>query len=394
MFLQSLILRNFRNYKDECLNFHPRFNLIVGRNAQGKTNLLEAIYYIGYLTSFRTSTRRDLILENENAASVGSTLRSGEVDHDIRIHVEQNKRSVKLNGKQPSLYRDYYGLVPILLFEPRDVYLFRESPSIRRRFINRALFVDNPADLKLIRDYDQVVSQKNKLLKEDTPARMGELLAVWNERLLQLGARLMWRRLEWISNINPSLAEKYREFSQRDDNLEIVYRSTALRGSENDLIHLSEAEIAEQLGEVLVLKQDEERRRREALVGPHRDDWVTLLNGKPLGLFGSQGENRTAVIALRAAELCFVEKRRGHSPLFLLDDVASELDSVRIGSLLHSLCQNNGQVFLTTTEPAKISASLGALGASFLVEDGRVRMLGSSRKDSDSLLGTQGARYG
>ncbi len=364
MHLQTLSLKNFRSYKNQTLDFDQGFNFIFGRNAQGKTNLLEAIHFISYLKSFRTSTREDLIFNGEDQSLIEAKCYRDEVTDDIRIVLDINSRQVFLNGKKPTLLSNYYGILPVILFEPSEVYLFRDSPSKRRRFIDRALFLDDPQTLKVVRDYEEVVSQKNKLLKEGF--FQNDELEIWNERLISLGARLIFNRLQWIERINPLLQKEYLSIANEDPQARIVYKSSFLQQAG------SIDEITENLRLSINEKSDEEKRRRETLVGPHRDDWSFMIDERSMGDRGSQGENRSGVIALKAAQIKLYQQKHQQTPIFLLDDVISELDSRRSDALFDTLIKAHGQVFLTTTEAVKIPKNINSQGLSFLIENGRV----------------------
>ncbi|MBX7147554.1 DNA replication/repair protein RecF [bacterium] len=366
MNIQKLTLKNFRNYSHQVVECHPHFNVIIGPNAQGKTNLLEAVHYLGFLNSFRTSTRHEFVKKNETDALIEADLIRDAINHHIKITLTPHHRDVRLDGKKPQLYRDYYGLIPILLFEPRDVYLFRDSPSKRRRAINKALFLDNPLLLKTIADYDKIVEQKNKVLKEGWG---DDQLDVWNEKLAALGASLIAGRLEWIAKMNSCV-------DIENTNLGGVGKMQLRYNSMEGLLpHMEEKEIYTLLVNQLAQRKNEEKRRRESVVGPHRDDWLVMLDDRDVGVYGSQGENRTSLIALKAAQVTLYEQKWGFPPLFLLDDVASELDPERQKRLFERLSKSAGQVFLTTTKPKNLEGFFDHEGTSFLVEEGHISVL-------------------
>lgn len=370
MQIKSLELHHFRNLEQEKLSFHPRFNLIIGQNAQGKTNIVEAIYYLAFLNSFRSSKKEELIKKSHNHASLHALIEKEGLDYEVNLLLEQRRRHLKLNGKKPHLIKDYYGLLPLLLFEPRDVYLFRDSPSQRRRYLHRALFLEKPSILQLIKDYDQVVSQKNRLLKEENSSSVESQLEIWNQKLAELGAGLIFERLEWIDQMNEILSQEYQSISNTKEEISLKYQSK---------IQLSESptrqSLQSDLEEGLCLRSYDEKRRREALVGPHRDDWDFMIDDRCVGSLGSQGENRSAILALKSAQVHLFEKNHSYSPIFILDDVASELDQKRSEALFHYLRQTQGQVFLTTTQPDEIKGYFQGEGSSFIVESGRASML-------------------
>lgn len=384
MFLKSLSLKNFRNYSDAEVNFHPHFNFVFGKNAQGKTNLLEAVYYLVHLKSFRASHLNQLIGSSNaggtmsQGARLSGRVEEGGVCHEIRIHLQDAKREVWLNQKKPVLLRDFYGLVKIILFEPWEVYLFRENPSARRRFLDRALFLDDPSILPLIREYEKIVGQKNRLLKEVSFEE--EEFWVWNEKQAETGSRLLKRRFEWITKTNELLPAEYQRISQTVERMSLRYVSSFLEPEQNCL---TEDEIRILFLKNLQQKSDEEKRRGESLIGPHRDDWISFLNDRPLGVLGSQGENRCGVIALKSAQIHLLQQEGGGPPIFLLDDVASELDAARSKALFSYLKETPGQVFVTTTEPAKISEIYPSReGASFFVEEGKIQAMAVSTSGS------------
>lgn len=375
MNIVSLNLKNFRNYQDQELNFHPRFNFIIGQNAQGKTNLLEAIFYLSHLSSFRSQSRKDLLFKGSDRAIVRGSLENNRCYHDIQIDLEPGHRKVQLNGKKPNIFREYFGLLPILLFEPRDVYLFRESPSYRRRFLNKALFLYRPSELKRLKDYNEVLIQKNKLLKEGNASRLDQELFVWNEQLAILGSAQVALRLEWIDKINQLLTSEYRGLSAGSEEMRVEYHCTIPIERRNG-VPVSKEEIYKVFSQVVKDQQAEELRRRESLIGPHRDDWIAYLDERPVGILGSQGENRSAVIALKSAQIHLFEKEHKFPPIYLLDDVASELDQRRTEALFPYFQETKGQVFLTTTEPTPLYNRFKKNGSSFLIEGGKARVLG------------------
>lgn len=373
MHLKSLQLKNFRNLADERFAFNPEFNFIFGKNAQGKTNIIEAIYYLAELKSFRTTNRRDLICQGSESSRIMATFEKESLSWEIAIALSPAERKVLLNNKKPVGQKAYYELIPLILFEPRHIYLFRDSPSRRREYLNRALYVQDVSFLNLLRDYETVVTQKNRLLKEEPDP---ELLSAWNEKLIDVGSRIVARRLAWFQEIQADLAREYQSLSGTRERFHLVYRPTQdLFAGQPRLETLGSAEIWQILANKVKAKQGEEIARREAIVGPHRDDFAGFLDGRALGAYGSQGENRTAVIALKLAQLKMYVKKFKKTPLFLLDDVASELDESRCRYLFSYLRDENTQVFLTATENGIRGADFAGHATSFLVENGRVRLV-------------------
>lgn len=351
MFLKNLTLHNFRNYETKTFEFHPGFNIILGLNGRGKTNLLEALFYLSYLQSFRTTKRVDLLKKDSSEGFIKSVLEKDNVTHELMVILETQGRSVKLNGKKPD--GKFFGLLPVLLFEPRDVYLFRETPSERRRFINRAVFLNEPKTIVLFREYEKVLQHKNKLLKDGNFGEMADLLPLWNEKLASLGAQIVIYRQKWVNEMNTLLEEEYKNVSGKNEKMKLGLLGLSDKSDLSDASDMSDKDAINRVSTVLLkamaARKDEEIRRRESLVGPHRDDWGGLIHNKAIGTFASQGENRSAVIALKSAQIHLFQQKFGFPPVFLLDDIASELDPTRLSSLFSYLGQTKGQVFLTAT---------------------------------------------
>ena len=372
MHLRELHLKQFRNIRDQKLQFNPEFNFIFGKNAQGKTNVIEAIYYMAELKSFRTSNRYDLIAHNETFASLAGEFQKDELSWDISIHLADSGRKVLLNQKAPKNRKEYYELIPLILFEPRHIYLFRDSPSKRRDYLNRALYLQDAGFLKMMRDYEKIISQKNKVLKE----RMDpSLVDVWNEQLVQLGADIIHLRCQWFAELKERLALEYEQLSHTGETFRLDYKLAQNLNAEWEGVDVpSVADIQQALQAKLLEKRSAELDRRESMVGPHRDDFVAFFDERHVGQYGSQGENRSAIIALKLAQLKMFSQKFQKTPVFLLDDVASELDESRCQYLYSYLRDENTQVFLTTTEN-QIGQHQEYAGhaSSFMVEGGSIQ---------------------
>ena len=348
MFLDTLALRQFRNFQDQNLKFNPEFNFIFGRNAQGKTNIMEAIYYLAELKSFRTSNKLDLIQKNTNFASIKAQFQKDELEWGIDIHLTQTERKVLLNDKKSTNRKQYFELIPLILFEPRHIYLFRDSPSVRRDYLNRALYLQDVSFLSLLRDYEKVISQKNRVLKEGGDAA---LIDVFNDQLVPLASQILHKRFGWLKSISVLLKHEYHSLSRTNEEFHLIYKpSQNLFEGQDDFFNFSLEDIQQAFFETLKQKRFDELQRRSCLVGPHRDDVLAYLDDRLVGDYGSQGENRSALIALKLAQLKLFDQTFQKTPLFLLDDVASELDERRCDYLFSYLRDESTQVFLTTTE--------------------------------------------
>ena len=370
MRLITLTTKNFRNLAPQTLIFHHEFNFIFGKNAQGKTNIIEAIAYISDLKSFRSVNKADLIQTGAAFASLKARVQQDERDYEIAVSLTPAERQVLVNAKRATSQRDYHSILPTILFEPRHIYLWRDTPSHRRQYLGRAMSLINPVHTTLLHDYDRVISQKNRLLKDRAPYSQ---IDVWNQQIVELGSRIIKQRSQWTNDISSLIAQEYESLSHSGETLSLKYEpSNHLIAPTLDQIALTEADIKMLLAQKIAERTTDEMERRESLVGPHRDDLRALLDKRDMGQFGSQGENRTAVIALKLAQLKMYVEQHGAPPLFLLDDVASELDEKRCTSLFSYLRDEHTQVFITTTENRMHGVDYSHHASFFEVENGNV----------------------
>ncbi len=348
MHLKRLSLKNFRNISNGDFLFNPEFNFIFGKNAQGKTNIIESIFYLSQLKSFRQADRTELIAKEKGFANLSAEFQKDDVSWEISITLTAEERKLLVNQKRAAAGQNYYELIPLVLFEPRHIYLFRDSPSKRRDYLNRALFLQNASYLSLWRDYEKVIAQKNRLLKDGGAL---DLLAVWNDRLVTLAAQIVKLRLDWFDAVNAQIKIEYQELSRTGEVLALEFLPKIQSGLAAESLRDKDiGSLMQFYAEAIDARRGEELLRRESLVGPHRDDFKAKLSGRDVGTFGSQGENRSVLIALKLTQLKMFEKKFGKTPLFLLDDVASELDQSRCDYLFSYLRDEKTQVFITTTE--------------------------------------------
>ncbi len=368
MHLQKLIIHNFRNIPNGQFEFHPEFNFIFGKNGQGKTNLVEAIDYLSDLKSFRGADKEDLIMKGCEFAVLEAYFVKNDLTWHVKVVLNAKGRQITVNGKRPDSRKSYHAQLPLVLFEPRDIYLFRDSPSERRRYLNRATFLQEPEQLNILRDYENVVTQKNKLLKQGV---QGDFLDVWNEKLCELGAKILRARHDWMNQIKSIVAEEYHALSKKDEVLKLVYKP-AKYDLPLESHPMTEGDWQGVLQQAIEKQRYQEFERRECLVGPHRDDIQAWLDDRDVGVYASQGENRSVIIALKLAQIKLYEKTQGRCPLFLLDDVASELDKERCQYLFSYLRDANSQVFLTTTERLIDDENYRNRSHSYSVSDGKI----------------------
>ncbi|MCB9744593.1 MAG: DNA replication/repair protein RecF [Alphaproteobacteria bacterium] len=347
MRLLELAARDFRNLEEVQVPTDAPFVVFHGENAQGKTNLLEAVYALATLKSFRARRNRELIRFGTQTAVVSGRVDDGESTRRFRFEVGDKGRSATVDGKAPEALGDYFRGIRAVLFTPEDISIVRGGPDERRRFMDRAAFTANPAFLELAREHRRLLSQKGALLREERPDRLQ--VSVFNEQLCLAGARLS----AWRARIVGELIEPFKELHGRiagEGSAALKYRS---RLGEGDVEARAEAYrilLAEQL--------PEELRRGFNLDGPQRDDLGLQVGGRPARTYGSQGQVRSVVLALKLSEL-LAARARGDRPLFLLDDLSSELDRLRTGRLVALLSELSVQCLVTTTDPGAILARAG-----------------------------------
>ncbi len=352
MILERLILSEVRNY--ESLDWMPsaRLNVIVGANAQGKSNLLEAIALLGTGKSFRTSASGEVVRQSAAVATIFGEARQTASSARVRLgcRITLGSRSVRktytVNG-HAARYAGYLGRMRVVSFVPGHLQLVTGPPSLRRALLNAALAQDSAPYYAALAAYERALTQKGALLRDAAPLDEA-LLAVYNERLVETGGRLMLARRAFTVELEERARTAYRSFAGASDGwLGLAYVPNIAFELPTD------AGVQSAFRAQLQLLGAAERSRRAALCGPHRDDLRFTLGGEALAAYGSQGQQRTAVLAVKVAEFGFLEARSGDAPILLLDDVLSELDSERRLAFLQAL-GGYGQAFISSTGPLEV----------------------------------------
>lgn len=355
MKIERLALYNFRNLAPTELIPDSGLNLIIGPNAAGKSNLCEAIYYAARGWLLKGERQRDIITWGQDETSLEFSVNGDE----IRIHLNGRARSktIELNREKKS-QSELSARLRALLFTPDQLQIIKGSPDQRRRFLDRSIADIFREYRHVLLEYEQVVQRKNALLRRGHPNL--EVLEVFNQELIDRGNWLIRKRLEYIGELNKTLSERYRAICGRESELVAVYE-----GPPAPLTHLIKHFTPEEI------------RRGMALVGPHRDDLRFQLNGRDLRRFGSQGEQKSALCAVLLAQLDLHYQRFGDYPVFILDDVLSELDSARLRRLLE-LLPPPIQIFLTqtVTDISELHPNVRAAARRiFSLEDGKLSVI-------------------
>ena len=340
MKISALIAEGIRNLKPLQLVPRERFNVFVGDNGQGKTNLLETIYVVASLRSFRTAKLADLVVFGATEAKIGVRVEREGMTRVYEIALAPGSRVVRLDGKAVKPLAKYFGGFNVVVFTPEDLNLARGSPSDRRRFLDRSAFNLRPDYLALAQDYDKVLRQRNAVLRqaEGLPrARTDALLAVYDEQLAPLAVAMMAARRELLTALHGELEAAFAAITHTQLRVAARYVARA-RGTtvEEILVELAEG-------------RARDLATQSTHIGPHRDDLALELDGRDAGLFASQGQLRAIMLAWKSAELTMLGRAHGDLPILLLDDVSSELDPQRNEYLFQHLATLAGQCFITTT---------------------------------------------
>ncbi len=372
MIIEKISFSGFRNLEDAAICPAPDINVIFGNNAQGKTNLLEAVWLFTGGHSFRGNKDFELLKigAREKKARLDASFFSEGRSQTASLILSSPKsgvvtRSSVINGIEKKNGSFLVGKICAVIFSPEHLLLVKEGPGKRRAFIDGAICQTKPSYTKILSQYNRSLSQRNSLLKSlyGKPELL-DTLDVWDERAVYFGARVIAERLSYIERLIPKTEEIYRGISRDREKIGIKYLVSGF-----DLNEKSDIDsISEKLREALLSARQSDLRFGHTSVGPHRDDIDFTLDGLSARTFGSQGQQRSVVLALKLAEAEILEKAVGESPIVLLDDVMSELDSSRQDYLLNHL--ENRQVFITCCSPETVN--LMEKGKRFYVENGRI----------------------
>ncbi len=372
MLIRELQIINFRNLHLVRAEFEAGLNVIYGANAQGKTNVLEALYLLVTGRSFRTTDEREMIpwvRDNYEATLIRARVEKRAGEERLLLSFNQAEKRIFVNGEPIQRLGDLIGRINAVLFTPSDMQLVRGSPGGRRRFLDIELSQVSRPYLYHLQRYDLSLRQRNALLKQhQRRPTLKEELESWDPQLLEHGCELTAARSKAIQKLSRMAAEAYTRIAGAHERLELVYRPSPTIAQSEGPIKSADARV--RFEAVLRSAMDEDIRRGATSVGPHRDDFDFVLDGRDAKAFGSQGQQRSCVLALKLAELRFMEEVTEEPPLLLLDDLMSELDESRTRALLESL-DPRVQTFITTTEKALV-LPLVKVQRVFQMEDGEL----------------------
>ena len=363
MILKTLELKDFRNYESEEVVFHEKINILTGKNAQGKTNMIEAINLLALGKSFRTRRENEMVRFGAEISSAKGTFEKRNRPHTVEVRLPASlsgKKTYFVNELETSTVSDLFGGVYTIVFSPEDLRIVKGDPETRRRFLDRELILQKPLYYHVLKRYRRILKTRNNVLKsEKVPL---DLLDVYDRQLAEAAAEVMTERAGWIKRLSEATAAAGAGITDGSEEIKVEYRP-----------HLSQ--IGDEINEdaiynELILHRDRDCLLRSTETGPHKDDFAIYASGLDLRVYGSQGQQRTAALALRLAERELIKDETGEEAILLLDDVMSELDSNRQEKILDSFGDN--QIFITAAGPFQEEALRLKAAKVIRIESGKV----------------------
>ena len=373
MIIESLELKNYRNYRELSLSFDPGTNLLYGDNAQGKTNILEALYYCASAKSHRGSKDKEIIRFGEEEAHVKLLLRKRDVPYRIDMHLKMNSaKGIAVNGLPIRRASELFGILNVVLFSPEDLNIIKNGPADRRRFMDLELCQLDRSYVHALVSYNRALVQRNRLLKDISfQPELRETLDLWDAQLVNYGSQLIRARREFLTRLNPVIGPIHSGLTGGKEEISVIYDSNTDE---------------QEFGSSLTRARESDLRQKITSVGPHRDDIGFFvkrtdaedqsaavprdLRGMDLRRFGSQGQQRTAALSLKLSEIGLMEQATGESPVLLLDDVLSELDTDRQKQLLKTISRI--QTVITSTGMENLLGKDFRIDRTFEVRNGAV----------------------
>lgn len=361
MHVKYLQLLNFRNYEGLNIELNKGVNIFIGDNAQGKTNVLESIYYCSLAKSHRTSKDKELINWNYSDAYIKAYISKDRLDKSIEIKIfKDGKKGIRINSIKINKIQELIGIFNVVLFSPEDLKIVKESPSHRRKFLDIELCKLNSKYYYCLVQYNKVLNERNTLLKKWND-NMRDMIDIYDTQLSRFGSYIIKERLNYIKLINDKGRIIHKEITSRTEEICFKYIST-LKSLEN---------IEEELNNLLKKSLKSDIEKRTTTHGPHRDDFSISINDIDTRNFGSQGQQRTSVLTIKFSSLEIIKDQTGEYPVLLLDDVLSELDLNRQKYILNSI--NNIQTIVTCTGIENIKNYLDEDAKIFEVENGKIK---------------------
>ncbi len=360
MQIKNLSLQNFRNYENEKFSFAEGLNILFGKNAQGKTNCAEAVFYLSTGTSLRIRRDKQLIRIGEPVAKISAEAENRYGKVTIEADIYEDKREIRINGGKISKNADLMGHINSVFFSPGELRLIQDGPDERRRFMNMSISQTSPAYYTALLRYNRILDQRNTLLKNRDVSLILDTLPVWDEQLCKYAATIVKKRGEFLSKLAPYAKELHAFLTDGAEEL-VISPEKKYEGGEE--------EIAAKIKKQLHRNYEKDLRLGFTTVGPHRDDIDFFISGKDAKAYASQGQTRTAALSVKLSEVEIFRELSGEYPVLILDDVMSELDLPRRKKLLKRI--SSVQTILTCTHAERVL--YGAECKKIRIEEGKIR---------------------
>ena len=363
MKIEKLNLKNFRNYLDLDIEFNDKLNIIIGNNAQGKTNILEAIYFLSITKSFLSVHEKTLTYKEADFFKITGDIVNSGFKKNLSVLVNTNGKKIEVNKKIVKRHIDYLGNLRVIIFSPDDIRLLKDSPGNRRRFLNIELSQLYDKYIRLLAEFNIILKQRNEYLKIIRDGKYNEeYFNILNDKYVDLSVSIYIYRSNFIDKINEYIASKYL-FISGDDGLVVKYVSDI----DIDNRNVMKNNMLNKLSEV----KNREIMYGNTLIGPHKDNFSFYLNDNNLSLYGSQGQLKMSILALKMAEIDVFKDITGEMPILLLDDIFSELDIEKRNKLIKFL-NDDVQTIMTTTDLSEIDEDLVKISNIYRIENGKV----------------------
>ena len=371
MYIESLKVKNYRNYEELEMHFENKVNVILGENAQGKTNIMESIYVLAMAKSHRTSNDKDLIRWDEEYAKIEGRVQKKNSSVPLELIISKKGKKAKCNHIEQQRLSQYIGNMNVVMFAPEDLHLVKGSPQVRRRFIDMEIGQASPVYLHEYSQYQKILQQRNHYLKLLQTKKQSDfaMLDVLTDQFIQYAVKIIQKRFQFLSILQKWAEPIHSGISRNLETLRIEYKPSV---DVSESMNMSKM-VEEYRAKFEKVKQ-REIDRGVSLFGPHRDDLAFIVNDRDVQTFGSQGQQRTTALSLKLAEIELIHSEIGEYPILLLDDVLSELDDFRQSHLLNTI-QGKVQTFVTTTSVEGIDHRTLQEAATFEVIQGHIKQV-------------------
>jgi len=363
MILENIEVKNFRCLKKVSLDFNQKLNIIVGNNGQGKTSLLEAIYLLAFTKSHKTISEREVIMTETDFTKVSGEFTRNEYKSKFSFTITKTNKKAEINNSLQKKLSEYIGNINLVMFSPEDFSIVKGDPAKKRKFIDIEVGQTSPMYIYNLLLYRKILKQRNELLKKIARKEINDikLLDIISEQLCDVGEKIVCEREVFIQKLVKYIQSIHKDLTNKAEDVNIIYKRTYKENLLRDMKNKYEYDIV----------------TGSTSIGPHRDNFVILLNNQDISVYGSQGQQRTAILSIKLALIDFINEKKSENPILLLDDVFSELDVERLNSLVKFI-NRDIQTFITTTDISLIDQELIKEATIYIVNEGKYKVGGGN----------------